>query len=333
MNAAVTRAGTLVFVPGGSGGGAKRSLLWVDRQGNETAIPAPRRAYENARLSPDGARIALSIRDQENDIWTWDLARQTLTRVTFDADVDLAPVWTPNGRQLIFSSARTGVYNLYARVVDGPAADTRLTTSANTQLADSVTPDGKFVILHEVRPVTKSDLVRLSLDAGPSRGSAAPAAEDLLATPFEEWNGEVSPNGAYLAYQSDDSGPTEVYVRPYARDAATRWQVSTSGGTQPMWTRSGAELVFFDAEHRLTSVSVDASRSEFHTGLPQTLAKASYASPGIWRTYDASTDGRRFLVIKDDSPAGAAMPSAFVVVVNWFDELKRLASAPGSPAR
>ena len=120
------------------------------------------------------------------------------------------------------------MYNLYAREVDGAASDVRLTTGANTQLPDSVTPDGAFVIGHEVRPQTRSDLVRFPLD--PGRGAGAPAAEGLVETPFEEWNGEISPDGRFLAYQSEESGQSEVYVRPYPRVANARWQVSSGGG-------------------------------------------------------------------------------------------------------
>ena len=98
-----------MFVPGGTAAVQQRSLAWVDRQGHETPIAAPPRPYESARLSPDGTRVAVDIRDQDNDIWTWDLARQTLTRLTFDADIDLVPVWTPDSRRVVFASARTGV--------------------------------------------------------------------------------------------------------------------------------------------------------------------------------------------------------------------------------
>ena len=197
----------LVFVPARSDTVSLRSLAWVDRQGHETPIPAPLRPYQSARFSPDGTRIAVNIRDQENDIWVWNVLRQTLTRLTFDADVDLSPVWTPDGRRIVFASTRTGVYNLYAREVDGAASDMRLTSGANTQLPDSVTSDGAFVIGHEVRPQTRSDLVRFPLN--PPRDAGAAAAEGLVETPSEEWNGEVSPDGRFLAYQSEESGQTE----------------------------------------------------------------------------------------------------------------------------
>ena len=323
LNVAASQAGMLVYVPSGSDAVTLRSLVWVDRQGHETPIPAPPRPYQSARLSPDGTRVAVNIRDQENDIWVWDLSRQTLTRLTFDADIDLSPVWTPDGRRIVFASTRTGVYNLYAREVDGSSSDVRLTTGANTQLPDSVTADGAFVIGHEVRPRTKSDLVRFPLD--PGRGAKAMAAEGLVETPFEEWNGEVSPDGRFLAYQSEESGQTQVYVRPYPRGANARWQVSSSGGMAPVWTRKGHELIYLDGAGRLTAVAVDTTASTVQTAMPVTLVTTAYAAPGPWRAYDVSADGQRFLVMKEGAgrPQDAS-PPGFVVVQNWFEELKRL---------
>ena len=323
LNVAVTAAGTMVFVPGQPGPAEQRVLLWVDRQGRETPIAVPPRPYEAARLSPDGTRVVVSIRDQENDLWVWSLARQTLTRLTFDPDVDLSPVWTPDSRRVVFASARTGVYNLYARDVDGTAPEVRLTSGANTQLPDSVTPDGTFVIGHEVRPQTKSDVARFAL--APGSGNGVAASDDLVNTSFEEWNGEVSPDGRFLAYQSAESGQTEVYVRPFPQGATARWQVSAGGGTAPVWTRDGRELVYLDADHHVTAVTVETTGATFRAGAPATLVRTEYAGPGLpWRTYDVSPDGQRFLVMKrDGSPQDAALP-VFVVVQNWFEELKRL---------
>jgi serine/threonine-protein kinase len=323
LNVAVTRAGTMIYAPGGAGASTPRSLLWVDRHGRETPIAAPPRPYESARLSPDGTRVAVGVRDQENDIWTWDLARRTLTRLTFDADVDISPVWSADGHRVVYASPRAGVYNLYARAVDGSASDERLTSGANTQIPDSVTPDGAYIIGHEVRPQTKSDLARIALD--PARGAPAAAAEGLIETPFEEWNGEVSPDGRFLAYQSDESGQNEVYVRPYPHVASARWQVSSGGGTEPVWTRGGRELIYLDIARHLTAQSVDTRGPTFHTGPPTTLVTSAYAAPGPWRSYDVSPDGERFLVMKD----GAGKPqdllaTGFVVVQNWFEELRRL---------
>jgi eukaryotic-like serine/threonine-protein kinase len=326
LNVAVTAAGTLVFVPGGTGNPTLRSLVWVDRQGHETPIGAPTRPYESARLSPDGTRVAVSIRDQENDIWIWDLARKTLTRLTFDADVDMNPVWTPDSRRVVFASSRTGVFNLYARDVNESTPDVRLTAGANTQLPSSVTHDGAFVIGQEVRLHTKSDLVRVAL--APGRGAETTAAESVVETPFEEWNGEISPDGRFIAYLSNESGQSEVYVRPYQQASNARWQVSSGGGTEPVWTRGGRELIYRDDAQRLTAVPVETTGLAFRTGTPSTLVVSADRVSDAWRAYDVSPDGKRFLVMKKlpDSPR-ATVPPGFVVVQNWFEELKRLVPA------
>ena len=326
LNVAVTAAGTLVFVPGDTGNQTLRSLMWVDRQGHETPIGAPARPYDSARLSPDGTRVAVSIRDQENDIWMWDLARKTLTRLTFDADVDMNPVWTPDGRRVVFASSRTGVFNLYARDVDESTPDVRLTAGANTQLPSSVTHDGAFVIGQEVRLHTRSDLVRVAL--APGRGAGATAAESVVETPLDEWNGEVSPDGRFIAYESDESGQSEVYVRPYPQASNARWQVSSGGGTEPVWTRGGRELIYRVDALRLTAVPVETPGLAFRTGTPSTLAVRVDPVSAAWRAYDVSADGQRFLVMRKP-PDGlrATVPAGFVVVQNWFEELKRLVPA------
>jgi len=266
--------------------------------------------------------VAVSIRDEQNDIWTWNLARQILTRLTFDPDVDLSPVWTPDSRRIVFASARTGAFNLYARDVDTTAPEVRLTTNPNTELPDSVAPDGAFVISHQVRPQTKSDLTRVALGSG--AGLSNP--EDLVTTPFDDWNGEVSPDGRFVVYQSSESGEgsIELFVRPYPQSGTARWQVSSGGGDAPVWARGGRELIYLDAENHLTSVSVDTAGSTFRAGPPVTLVKSVYYAPGPWRAYDVSPDGQRFLVLKEQPSASATAPTGFVVVQNWFEELKRL---------
>jgi serine/threonine-protein kinase len=324
LNVAVTAAGTLVFVPGGTGTPTPRSLVWVDRQGRETSTGAPARPYESARLSPDGKRIAVSIRDQENDIWLWDLARKTLTRLTFDADVDMTPIWTSD-RRVVFASSRTGVFNLYARDVDESTPDVRLTSGANTQVPSSATHDGAFVIAQEVRLHTGSDLVRVAL--APSRGAGATAAEGVVETPYDEWNGEISPDGRFIAYLSNESGQSEVYVRPYQQASNVRWQVSTAGGTEPVWTRGGHELIYRDDKLGLMAGAVETTGLAFRTGTPSELSIKPDPVSESWRSYDVSPDGQRFLVMKLlESPRGT-LPPGFVVVQNWFEELKRLVPA------
>jgi len=166
VDAVVAGDGTLVYVSGGVAAGAltQRTLVWMDRQGRETPIPAPPRAYVYPRLSPDGTRIALHPNDQEQDIWLWDLSRTTLTRVTFDPGLDTLPVWTPDSRRLIFSSDRGGARNLYWQAADGTGAVERLTESPNVQTPTAMSPDGRRAIFTELGSKTDEDVMQVELE-------------------------------------------------------------------------------------------------------------------------------------------------------------------------
>ena len=158
-NYAVSRQGTLFYVPGGvSAQSAPRSLVWVDRKGNEEPIKAPPRAYGAPRISPDGTRLVVSISDQPDaDLWIWDLARESpLRRLTFSPGYDGLSLWTPDSRRIIFTSDRAGVVNLYSQAADGTGTVDRLTTTANPQYPSSITPDGTLVVgFHTVSNVLR----------------------------------------------------------------------------------------------------------------------------------------------------------------------------------
>ena len=168
--------------PRGSLGRRTRSLIWVDRQGRPEPINAPRRAYTIARLSPDGSRVALDIRDQENDIWIWNFARQTLTPLTFGPSLDEYPVWTPDSERIIFASNRMGPPNLYRQAADGSGGVDRLTTSGNIQRPTSITPDGMGIVGVENTPGTLFDVF---LFAVAGHANVSPG-EPLVHTPALE---------------------------------------------------------------------------------------------------------------------------------------------------
>ena len=316
---AVAADGTLVYVdaPGSLAANA-RTLVWVDRTGKEEPVAAPPRAYEHPRLSPDGTRVALSSSDQENDIWIWDLGRATLTRLTLDPGQDQFPLWTPDGRRIIFSSNRDGQPNLWWQAADGTGAAERLTTSSNAQFLNGITPDGTAVVFNETTPTMGRDLLQLALD-GTRR------VTPLLQTKFDERNGIVSPDGRWLAYESNSSGPFEIYVRPFPNVGGGQWQVSTAGGRQPLWARSGKELFYFGADGALLRVPVEASGATWNAGTPMKLLEGRYyTGTGSGRAYDVSPDGQRFLMIKAPGTDAGAAPPALIVVQHWDEELKRL---------
>ena len=323
----VARSGTLTYVSGGVGTAPARTLVWVDRLGHEEAIKAaPIRGYVAPRVSPDGTRVALGVRGQENDVWVWDFASETLTRVTFGSGLDWAPVWTPDGRRLVFSSqSGGGVGSVFWGSASGAGAAERLTQSPSIQVPSSVSPEGTQVIFTEGTVATANDLMTLTLDKDHQ-------VKPLLQTPFAESNGEISPDGRWLAYESNDSGQFQISVRPFPHVNNGHWQVSTSGGMQPLWARDGHELFYRALTGGLMGVRVEPGTT-WTASPPTTVLDGPYffgetfagVSAYSSRSYDASPDGKRFLMIKEGSAAGQAVaPASIVVVQNWLEELKRL---------
>ena len=327
----MSRTGALVFIPGGfaslAGAGAARSLVWVNRRGAEEPINAPPRAYFALRLSPEGARIALDTRDQDTDIWVWDLAHRTLTRVTFDPSNDVFPIWTPDGLRIVFSSPRGGsAPNLFWQPADGTGMAERLTSSTAAQYANAFSPDGTRLLLQDGGNVGSAeataafDISMLSM-----RGKGKPAP--LIQTTFTNRNADVSSDGRWIAYESNDSGQFQIYVQPFPNVSGGRWQISTAGGTKPLWARSGRELFYVDGSGVLMAVPVQTTAA-FSAGNPTKLIEAKYFH-GVQqsRSYDVSRDGQRFLMIKDAPAANGQTATetstSMVVVINWTEELKQ----------
>jgi serine/threonine-protein kinase len=329
VNYAVSQTGTLVYVPAGTGGiDANRSLVWVDRKGGEQPINAPVRAYgSSARVSPDGTRVALLINEgQDYNLWIWDLAHETLRRVTFatvgrSSTRNIGPVWTPDSRRILFSSDREGVLNLYSQAADGTGVVDRITTSPNRQWVSAVTPDGSRAIGYQITSATKFDIVAYSLH-GPS------TVEPLVQTAADEMFPELSPDGRYLAYQSNESGKFEIYVRRYPDVDSARWQISTNGGTRVAWARNGSELFYFDESNTFTAVSVQATGSTLVVGRSTKLFDTTpYFTQNPSRTYDLSVDGQRFLWPKNVTGGLNSTAASMIVVEHWLEESK---SSPAS---
>jgi len=320
----ISEQGTLVYVTGSGEIGTSRSLVWLTRQGREEPLKVPTRAYTHPRLSPDGTRIALDVFDQEQDIWIWDVRRESLTRFTFDPGLDIYPTWTPDSRRIIFSSRRGGQPNLYWQTSDGAGKVDALTSAEIVQNPFAVTPDGTRVALSQRNATTGADLTLLSLD----RPGQAPAP--MVNSAFEDLNAEFSADGRWVAYQSNESGRNEVYVRPFPDVDSGRWQISTNGGSQPLWARTGKELFFLDGSNHLMAVVVTTAPS-FSAGTPTTILDSldsRYFTAGPGRTYDVSLDGQQFLWIRTSGradQASTATAANIVVAVNWVEQLKRLA--------
>jgi serine/threonine-protein kinase len=328
VDGAVSRNGTLVYVPGASSLADERMLVWVDRQGREESVPAPLRTYQMARLSPDGTRVAIDVRDEDNDIWIWAFAPRTLTRLTSAPGNDMFPVWTSDSRRVIFSAApdRKGQRALEWRLADASTnAERLLDIEAGINFRPyAVSPDSSTLVLGY-----RDDLATLPLRADPSRTSPRSAAREvmpLLGTSFVEQNAEVSSGGQWLAYQSNESGRDEVYVQPYPNVEAGRWQVSTSGGRTPLWSRNGQELFYGTLEGAIMSVRVQPGATWQHGPAVQVVRPGYFHAGEVYRTFDVSPDGQRFLMIRQNANAGDVTRS-MIVVQNWHEELKRLAPA------
>jgi serine/threonine protein kinase/Tol biopolymer transport system component len=303
-------AGTLVYVPGGAQS-AQRRLVWVGRNGVEQALPSSPRAYRYPRLSPDGRRVALGIEGSEIDIWVYDLARDALTRLTFQGGFNLLGAWAPDGKRIAFGSTKEGPQNLFWQMADGSGEMERLGSSEYAQTPISWSPDGQLLAFVETNPTTGYDIWVLRMSDH--------RAEPFLRTPFAESSPRFSPDGRWLAYVSDESGRFEIYVRPYPGPGG-KWQVSTEGGTEPVWNRNGRELFYRNGD-KMMAADI-STESGFAAGKPRMLFQGKYVpTPATSANYDVSPDGQRFLMLKPSEQEAA--PTQIDVVLNWFEELKR----------
>ena len=271
--------------------------------------------YTRLQISPRGDRVALEVREASADVWVWDFERETLIRVTFDAAIEGFPVWSSD-ETLVFESHRVAQGNIYQKAADGTGTAERLVESPDHQVPLSVSPDGKCLVVEErIGGAGQRDLAILSRETG--------TAEARLATSFEETGAAISPDGRWMAYQSDESGQPEVYVRPFPNIDEGKWPVSSTGGSLPVWSKDGRELFFLDAEGLLSVVDVGAGDG-FTASRPKRILERSFYVSGQGLVYDVSNDGKRFLMIEED-PADPIAPTEIRLILNWFEELERLA--------
>jgi serine/threonine-protein kinase len=317
----VSPTGVLVYVTGPDADPSQRNLVWVDRTGHEEIIAAPPRAYTNPRISPDGRQIAVDVRDQQSDIWIWDIQRQTLQRLTTDPADDQFATWMPDGHHVVYASGPGPIgFALYRQASDGSGARELLSTSAAAQVPEAVTPDGTRIVVRTTNAaLAGAELQTLTLGA---KALMAP----LIRTSFLTHAATVSPDGRWLAFESDESGKPEVWVRPFPKIDAGRWQVSSDGGTRPTWSRDGKELLYLvggSGSVRLMSVPVQAPGAGFSFGTAQMVFGGPYFAGTVFsRNYDISPDGRRVVMVKRSNRRENVAATRLVVVLNWFEELK-----------
>lgn len=305
----VSDTGTIVYVSSGAVT-PLRSLVWKSRDGQETPVNAPPQAYTYPRVSPDGMRIALDIRDSDaGNISIYDLRRAVLRRLTIAGAEGQYPVWFPDGRRVMFSASVDGCSRLIAQDVDGAGSPAQFTdgTSGCAQ-PFSIAPDARSVVtrLDDANP----GMARMSLKEN------APLEPLLRSGTATMINGEISPDGRYLAFQSNETGRFEIYVVPFPDVKRARWQISTQGGSRPVWARRGRELFFLDPGGAVMRVETPSGAS-FTAGTPQKLFDGVSVLAGFppGRNYDVAADGR-FLMIKDRYLDPTMRPIELTVVLN-----------------
>ena len=302
--------GSLVYVSGGVQS-AQNRLVWVTRNGAEQPMTTAAHAYLQPRLSPDGRRIAVTITEQDTQVWLYDIPRETLTPFTFEGNANNSPVWTPDGKRIAFSSNKEGGTNLFWQLADGGGGLERLTTSEYLHSPNSWSPDGQVLAFFEVNPATQRDIWVLRMSDR--------RAQPFLRTQFDEAVPRFSPDGHWLAYISNESGRYEIYVQPYPGPGG-KWQISTEGATEPKWNPNGREL-FYRSGNKMMAVDI-VTQPNFAAGKPRMLFEGRYEpAPYPTTNYDVSADGQRFLMIKPSDQEVAT--TQINVVLNWFEELKR----------
>lgn len=285
MDASATDDGLLVF---GSGGSADWQLVWANRGGNQiTPIAEKLPNLQDARVSPQGDRIALEIDNAQSDIWTLDLARGVRTRLTFGPVQNSYPIWSPDGKWIAYISGRNGHSEIYRKHSDGSGDEELLLSDDQQAITNDWSRDGKYIIYSRGMAGGTWQLWALPLQHDRKPFMIVPHAVFSLGA-----SGSISPNGKWIAYASDESGNVESYVAAFA-GAQGKWQVSSNGGTRPQWSHDGKELYYMDPTYTLSAVPVKEVNGALQFGSGQTLVK-NWSAPQVF--YDVTPDGKKILL-------------------------------------
>ena len=322
---AFARNGSFVYVPG-KASQAAWPISWVDKAGKTTQpLHAPPGEYYGVRFSPDGKRLAFSMaNDKGQDIWVKDLERDTPSRLSFLPGRNTHPVWTPDGKFLVFRSDNPAGRGLYAIRSDGSGEAKRLTEGEANPY--SFTPDGKRLAI-AVGSGGSPDIFTVPVEAGPGPGEPGfrlGKSKLFLGTSFVETFPAFSPDGRWLAYHSNESGIYEVYVRPFPGPGG-RWQISTSGGIRPVWSRDGRELLFLSLDGRVMAAGYTAKGDSFAAEKPRLWSEARILAAGFGLGYDIAPDGKRLAAMVQDDANGDKLPTHLTFLLNFFDELRQKA--------
>jgi Tol biopolymer transport system component len=293
-----------------SGGGSLRQLKWYDRTGKGLGVAGDTDSANMLypELSPDGGQVALQRTKENNtDVWLTDLVRGGMKRLTFDPANDVVPVWSPDGMRVAFASTRKGPYNLYVKAASGAGPEELLLETPNFKQAQDWSKDGRFLLYYEADPKTGRDLWAMPM-TGDNRKPIV-----VVNTPYDEHNGQFSPDARWVAYETNESGRFEIVVQPFPVPSS-KWPVSTGGGIQPRWRADGKELYFVAPDGKLMASSISPGAT-FAAGTPIALFPVTLA-PGAGsnkQEYVVSRDGR-FLI---NEPAEASTMTPITLILNW----------------
>lgn len=281
---------------------ANRIMVWVDREGNVEPLNAPARPYFGPRLSPDGRQIAIEVQGERSQIWTYDIASAKMTQVTFQ-DSNRFPLWSPDGKRMLFGSNRTGPmtssgraeffekHEVFWKSINGSDEAERLTHQDYRHGPQTFSPDGSLLSFYEIHPTTGRDIWML-----PINGDRKPWV--YLNTPSAEGGVAFSADGRWFAYTSRISGRYEVYISPFPHRANSRSRVSTHGGTELRWARNGHELFYREGDKRM--VVQTSTDPLLIIGKPQLLFEGDFvSSPGTRANYDVTPDGQRLIMLRE----------------------------------
>ena len=318
----ISTSGDLVYVPGGADKG-ERALVWVDRNGKAESLGLPPRSYLHPRISPDARQLAIEIEGPNHDFYVYDFARSVLSKMSTDG-ASHWPVWSPDGAQLVYRAGPMAGFKLWAVPADRSHPAAQVPAEGISQSAESWSPDGHAIAYTAVTPDAGAHIMVASFDG--DRGSRPFA--DIKAPAGSP---KFSPDGGWLAYCSNESGRPQVYVQAFPGPGA-KIQISTEGGTDPVWKRNGGELFYRNGDSMM-AVEVSTT-SRLLAGRPRELWKGHYSHgmsascgpPGATSSnYDVTADGTRFLMVRDDDQ-DRVTSRQIVVVQGWAGELTRLAA-------
>ena len=331
----VSDDGSLVYVAGSAVGVETPSVVWVDRDGGEELVPLPPPPYSQPvfssdgfllpyysqpRLSPDGTRLAVRVTgDGQQLLWVYDVATGAALRLTNEATV-WAPVWSPDSRRILFGwNLGGGAFELYSVPADGSGEPEPLSPDDVSPFGDfptSLTPDGRTLIF--ARQFSQNYRDHLEVWELPLDGDGGP--RPVIEGAFSRGTAELSPDGDWLVYRSNQSGQHEVYVQPYPGPGPTL-PVSIGGGYGPVWSVDGSELYYrWESSVMAVDVTIDGSTIEIST--PREVLQGEYFSGGGGtREYHLAPDGR--LLMQSPSPPPTDGAAQLTLVLNWLDELQR----------